>query len=860
MTMSNIIRIFSSNNNFTDVLSDNFSQKGFEAQVISFSGNKAIEESSNLPGYCLFVFDHEILKHFQTSRKTIEEFLSIANKSYKSLFIFPNILDKEYKDTVKKWLVDILGTAESIKGTLFIDTVVDQNGQIVFGASNSSNPNTNTFTELNWIANRIVFLTFSMKAYGQKTALLGSTITANSVFSGLKSNISISEPVMPFYTQIEICPVKVNIKKDSALNFSQTIPINSDLKKPVAEMSVLTNLDAQSDTYSKTKSYTKPVISFLLSSTLIFWQSKVLKYRSKYFSRKYNIKILLLISAGIVVSYLLVPVVLFTIAVKMLVLTNIQYLKINPFLNQKIIATSLTMLNGSQKTAEINTNIALLNNFYQNQQYNSKRLGKVVSVYSDLNKIKIEGLLLLQKIVRGEVSESWGDFQQLSTNLEYLDVNTGFITADVDIQKMVKQYNIRPFTETIELRNTIKEYKNLVNNLPYALGKNSIKKYAVVIQSSEYLRGSGGKVDALGILELAGGKINNFTVYDVDRLKNGVLGEIEAPGTFAKFFKPTEWNITESTWHSDFVLSAKEISWFLEKELDIEVDGVLALNDSVLDDIINITSDYFKIEIDNKVNVRVEGENSVLIEKFVKAFNILSNENSYKYSELMLSGEALLKNKRILTYHREYPMQKALENLGWGSDIKVVDCGEDCVSDVVGEMETSISGGATNIQKQIDLNVVFEEKIIKKRLTLFAKNLNSFDYKTVFRIVANDNSGFSPVTLITEDGKKTMNGIISSENGFKENSVEVVIKSGQSIGVSFYWEQFIDNLTDHKQYALKVIKQPNELDYDLALNIISPKDTNISALPLYSLTDSTTLGYNTKLSSDLIIKIDWMKQ
>lgn len=132
----------------------------------------------------------------------------------------------------------------------------------------------------------------------------------------------------------------------------------------------------------------------------------------------------------------------------------------------------------------------------------------------------------------------------------------------------------------------VKEAADLVAEL---LGKSGGKRYLVIFQNSTELRPTGGFMGSFGLLDVSRGEVKNLEIpgggtYDL----KGQLRELLIPpkplGLIA-----SSWQFQDANWFPDWPAAAQKIMWFYEHSGGPTVDGVIAINSSLVQKLLQFT-------------------------------------------------------------------------------------------------------------------------------------------------------------------------------------------------------------------------------------------------------------------------------
>lgn len=139
----------------------------------------------------------------------------------------------------------------------------------------------------------------------------------------------------------------------------------------------------------------------------------------------------------------------------------------------------------------------------------------------------------------------------------------------------------------------ITDARPLIKILPALLGDPKEKKYLVLFQNDKELRPTGGFITAYAIFRIDKGVIHIDRSEDIYALDNRIHGKPVAPAPILKYLpKVPQLNLRDSNLSPDFIESMKTFNSLYERATGrIDVDGIIALDTSVLVSTIKILDD-----------------------------------------------------------------------------------------------------------------------------------------------------------------------------------------------------------------------------------------------------------------------------
>jgi len=119
---------------------------------------------------------------------------------------------------------------------------------------------------------------------------------------------------------------------------------------------------------------------------------------------------------------------------------------------------------------------------------------------------------------------------------------------------------------------------------PDLMGMDEPRTYLILAQNEDELRPTGGFISGAGVLTLDGGQIDGLSfsdAYTVDDYLNKPYPE--PPEPLLNYMGSELWLFRDANWSPDFPTSARQAARLYEYGQDVSVDGVIALDQHVLE-------------------------------------------------------------------------------------------------------------------------------------------------------------------------------------------------------------------------------------------------------------------------------------
>ncbi len=121
---------------------------------------------------------------------------------------------------------------------------------------------------------------------------------------------------------------------------------------------------------------------------------------------------------------------------------------------------------------------------------------------------------------------------------------------------------------------------------------NGHHRYMLLFQNSQELRATGGFMGSYSIIEIQDGQIPEISVQDIYQPDGQFHGFVLAPPGLQEYLSSGHgMRLPDANWSPDFPTSAKNTIGFFDAANEKNIDGVIALNLSVAEDVLKIFGD-----------------------------------------------------------------------------------------------------------------------------------------------------------------------------------------------------------------------------------------------------------------------------
>lgn len=414
---------------------------------------------------------------------------------------------------------------------------------------------------------------------------------------------------------------------------------------------------------------------------------------------------------------------------------------------------------------------------------------------------------------------------QLQGKISYID-RSGFSKEEID--------KIDEFTDEItEKRQKISIYSQLKSFLPPFLATQEKRVYAVLLQNNLELRPTGGFIQAVALLTFDRGMLIDSQVMSVYEVDNKLLSNVNPPDEIRKILGEEKWYLRDSNWDPDFPTTAQNVTWFIKESLGVSVDGVIALDLNVVQDLLEETGDLElpeynevitsknlleRIEFHAKDDLSLDEKNqknyhSLVLQRLITQLQDLPDE---KIVPIVLSLRNSLDEKNLLISLPKKQENDVLAEIGWDGRIIQPECpaqfnGGVCLVDTTYQVEANVGVNKANayVERKINHKISVErEKITHTRQITYKNNSRSDNwpqgkYRTYIRFFTKAPNTLEKVTL---NGKNVDINLVTTYKN-KDNQVYGIlleVPRGQETTLEISYSMKNNWLVDAQKIGLGV--------------------------------------------------------
>jgi hypothetical protein len=444
-----------------------------------------------------------------------------------------------------------------------------------------------------------------------------------------------------------------------------------------------------------------------------------------------------------------------------------------------------------------------------------------------------------------------------------------------------------------EAREILLKSQNFIEVLPKILGFSERKVYLVLFQNNMELRPTGGFIGSYGLINLEGGKLTGFEVFDVYQADGQLKGHVEPPSKLKEYLGEATWFLRDSNWDPDFTISAARAQWFLDKEMQLNVDGTIGVTLEVAKNILAAIGEVEVPEYSEKINKdnlfqKAEYYSELgtfpgstqkkdFLGSLAKA--IFERIKHAEAKEMVNVGGAFfnsLESREMMLYFNDAECQTAVARLGWEGSIRDFSPQSDktyVFADYLHINEANVGVNKANffVTRKVDHQIKIDEKgKAEEKILITYDNQSPSEswpagrYKTYLRLYLPKGARLTS-SLITDpknpslwlpfDMKYFNNTEEHGKNVFGY-LIEVPIKSKRQIEIKYENLQTVNPSQKINSYLLFIQKQPGAYPSDYTLTFSYPQNlVPVRVIPS-AVVGNGNLLVTSKLNKDRVFQID----
>lgn len=451
-----------------------------------------------------------------------------------------------------------------------------------------------------------------------------------------------------------------------------------------------------------------------------------------------------------------------------------------------------------------------------------------------------------------------------------------FLNAPISLAKL----------EIPRVREKLATGRLLLTLLPEITGLNDNKLYLLLFQNNMELRPGGGFIGSYGLAYFVGGRLTKIDIEDVYTADGQLQEAVLPPRPIKDYLNQGNWFLRDSNWSAHFPSNAAQAEWFLNKSLGIRVDGVIALDVSVLQNLLAALGPVDLVDyqetIDEK-NVFEKAEyhsetdffpGSTAKKDFLGSLartlleKVLTSEKE-QWPRVVSAFASSLEQKHLMIYLHHSEVNKILVREKWDGAVLIER--ESLVNEVPDYLMIIDANVGTNkanffLRREVSsLTVIDRDGGVAKRLTLVYHNQSPADtwpggtYKNYLRIYVPSGSVLQKV----EVGDLTDPGLVEKGRELGKTVFgiyfEVPIQSKMRIILDYQLPSTMKFSNGVGIYDFLVQKQPGVVDDHLTVTVNYPSFYKIIKSEPIGKGSDQAIRYSTTLEEDREFRIEFIK-
>jgi hypothetical protein len=362
-----------------------------------------------------------------------------------------------------------------------------------------------------------------------------------------------------------------------------------------------------------------------------------------------------------------------------------------------------------------------------------ENLSKLPTLFMDFNRQPKDALTkgTYQGSLTERLKQDLAYIEKAAEQTRLADLNLARVSADV----LPPQYRTQLESAKAKVKKLLEILDSAEKKIPAVLellGDRYPHRYLILLQNDAEARPTGGFIGSFLIVDINDGYVTKMEFNDVYDFDGQLNEDIPAPEDIAKI--SSNWRMRDSNYSPDFAVSAEKAAWFLQKEKGPSVDTVIAVNQSLIADLLDVTGpvsmeglnvpldrNNYQAALSYVIEAKLNGAESPkkILGDFINVFKekLASSGNWKKTFNVLLKACA---RKTIMFYSRSEDVQALFDELGLSGKVIRTQPGEDYLDVIV----TSIGGNKSDlfIQQSVRHNtlvnstgLLIDEVVVKRR-------------------------------------------------------------------------------------------------------------------------------------------------
>ena len=264
---------------------------------------------------------------------------------------------------------------------------------------------------------------------------------------------------------------------------------------------------------------------------------------------------------------------------------------------------------------------------------------------------------------------------------------------------------------------------DLVDALSVIFGQDEFRRYLIVFQNNRELRATGGFVGSFAVVDVQKGKILNIDVpgggsYDLQ----GQLDVFEKPPVPLQLVNG-RWEFQDANWWPHFPASAEKLAWFYRHARGSSVDGVIALNASVLERFLSVMGpvaneehavildpesalDTLQYKVEYDFNTASNTPKEIIGDVMGDFLSLVEHADRIDLIKLVVALHEAAREKEVQVYMHDPALEQQILEFGWTGELFETTAPQDYLMVVA----SNVQGQKTDakIEQEVEHTVMVE--------------------------------------------------------------------------------------------------------------------------------------------------------
>lgn len=419
--------------------------------------------------------------------------------------------------------------------------------------------------------------------------------------------------------------------------------------------------------------------------------------------------------------------------------------------------------------------------------------------------------------------------------------------------------------------------------LDEALGKDADKKYLLLFANNMELRPGGGFIGSYAIVTVRHFGIRSISVYDVYDADGQLIRRVEPPAAISQYLEQPFWYLRDSAFSPDFPENAKQAEFFLKESMNQDsFEGVILITTTAVKSLLGamgplsipdygeiITQDNFYM----KAQLYAESDffpGSIQKKRFLESVMTQLLLALPQASPLRLAPAVTdsFDEKQIVMWTRNTNIQRFLNERYWSGALLEPVCttapDKVCVADYLYQFDANLGVNKANffIRRESSLAAVMDSSGKITNTAIFRYDNDSQEgvfpggsYKNYFQLYLPQNTVVSSIRI----DDVSLDDYDETNFDYKRIGFLLNVPPQASRTVTIQYSLPTTVISGSGTYQLLMQKQVGSPHANFQFSFQAPGGTTVVPKNISSLAKGNQIIYNTSVSSDKIILIDFSK-